>query len=603
MRRGLFSLLAGMLLLGGCGGGETVPLVSPGGNCDFAPDPLWQQQTGILEGERVQAVAWPAGGRPVVVGTNGAIAVNETPGRWRRESSGVQANLSIVVGDGAGGLLAAGGSGATIRRPPEGWQAVAGLPENGWYDLVHGDGAYWLAGNLGVLARVDSAGQATVVPVPTDATLRAVLAENDSLFVMGEAGFCQVRVGGVWSALDFPIPEDGAAERLFRLSDGRLLLVEEAGGGSIHVRETTGWVLHPEVNPDRRSTTFWYEDGYLWALSDALRRWDVSTDPWTAMEYPGFPYLYSDLGFGPDGAVFQNLDGSFQWHAVAGDGSLEMTLDPAGDLTFNSLCRLQDGTVVAPAEGRIYEIRPSGPRLVLTLDTVDAFTSLAGVSLQDFFFKNDGLFHHEEGQAPLEIPLPVEMETYRNMAANDAGQVLLTGSEGVCAWDGARWFCLPLEDYYNGQAHVTRRQTLVAMGSNMAIYLRPEGLISFPLDINGIGVSEPEPGLLMVHSNQFERCLYRMGTGALQVLESDPLPNCSNPRGDYFLETATGGLVVTRRNDLVLGVTISGTRAEWELVAGPWRDQIEYLQVLADGSLAALDRSSGRLLIHPAPGN
>jgi hypothetical protein len=53
----------------------------------------------------------------------------------------------------------------------------------------------------------------------------------------------------------------------------------------------------------------------------------------------------------------------------------------------------------------------------------------------------------------------------------------------------------------------------------------------------------------------------------------------------------------------VLGVTVSGAWAEWELVAGPWTDEIEDLQVLADGSLAALDDASGRLLIHPAPGN
>ena len=63
----------------------------------------------------------------------------------------------------------------------------------------------------------------------------------------------------------------------------------------------------------------------------------------------------------------------------------------------------------------------------------------------------------------------------------------------------------------------------------------------------------------MFHSRDMERCLYRMGTGIIQELGGDPLPNCDEARAESFVETEDGGLLATYPTNLVVGITVSGT--------------------------------------------
>ncbi len=591
--------LAGLLLLGGCGGGDMVPLVAPAGDADFATDPRWQMQASLLDDASLRAATWPAGGRPVVVGTNGFVAENLEPGRWRLEDSGVSWDLARVVGDGAGGLLAVGPQGGALRQPDGTWQPMNGLP-SGQDGLVHGAGAYWLIGGPGELIRVDGAGAVSEVSGLPEARLTAVLAETDSLFVAGEGIGCQVRVGGVWSALDVPISEDGYAKSIFRLDDGRLLMMVRQGGDMLYVREAHGWVPHTEIG--QGFINCHYEDGYLWVWgSYQWLRWDVRGESWTSLLYPGGER--NIVGFGPDGTIVWGLEGVVSWAGEDAEGEVSGFRDSAFAPTFHYLHSLLDGTVVAFAGGQIHAIEATGSRPVLSLATASHITHIAGASLQDFYFLADGLFHYVDGQEPQEMPLP-EGIAERDLAVDAAGRILVGTYGDAYIWDGVQWTCLTNDDFLGSRVQATRQQTLVALSADRdVVYLGPNGPVRVPLPLRAIGVSEPEPGLLVFYSSDLEPCLYWPGTGRSLGLEGNLLPYGDRVRARSFVETDTGGVCLAYDDHLVLGVTVSGARAQRELVAGPWRNQIKELQVLPDGSLAALDDPSGRLLIYPAEGD
>ncbi|PID81667.1 hypothetical protein CSB20_01820 [bacterium DOLZORAL124_64_63] len=593
--------LAGLLLLGGCGGGEIVPLVAPAGDADFATDPRWQMQTGLLDDAPLLGATWPAGGRPVVVGAKGFVAENLEPGHWRLEDSGVSCDLARVVGDGAGGLLAVGLDGGALRQPDGTWQPMNGLP-SGAAGLVHGAGAYWMIGLPGELIRIDGDGAVSEVPGLPETRLRAVLAETDSLFVTGEGIGCQVRVGGVWSTLDVPVPEEGYAKSIFRLDDGRLLMVVRQEMDTVYVREAHGWVPHPEINPENGSIICHYEDGYLWVWSSyRWWRWDVRGESWTSLLYPrgGIDFV----GFGPDGTIVWGWTGAFFWAGEDAEGEIFKLRDPAFAMTFRRLYSLLDGTVVASAGEQIHTIEATGSRPVLSLVTAGPLTRIAGASLQDFYFLAGGLFHYVDGQEPQEMPLP-EGVGEGGLAVDAAGRVMVSHGGDVCIWDGVQWTCLPNSRFSDNRALTTRQQTLVALGMDRdAVYLGPNGLVRVLLPFHAIGASEPEPGLLVFYSSNLESCLYWSGTGISLELEGNLLPSGDGVHARSFVETDTGGVCLAYDSHLVLGITVSGARAQRELVAGPWKNQIKELQVLPDGSLAALDDPSGRLLIYPAQGD
>ena len=153
MKRHGFWFLAGILLLGGCGGGETVPLLSPQGDCDYAPDPRWQMQAGFLGENTIRDMGWPDGGRPILVGENGFIAVNDEPGHWRREDSGI--NRGPAHGD---RRRERGNPGSGLHRGHRAAGRWPVAPRGGFTfrRLVPAGprraGAYWLPGTNGVLA-------------------------------------------------------------------------------------------------------------------------------------------------------------------------------------------------------------------------------------------------------------------------------------------------------------------------------------------------------------------------------------------------------------------------------------------------------------------
>lgn len=616
MKRLLGLILVLPALIMGCGGGDLVPLAAPGGDCDFPFDPLWRQDQGLNGSSALLGVAWPPDTGPVVVGADGFIATHNAVAGWVHEESSVTADLNLVCGDGAG-ALAALGEGTLVVRPPGGsWQEVPGLEDRLWYDLAGSEGRFYLAGWQGALAEVTAGGGAVAVETRTTATLRVVLAEPDSVFVGGYGGVFQVLADGNWSRPFPDLPDTFEVHSIMRLDDGRLMVgaryFEDLNGHlyphhPVFTREAGGWVQRHELD-DFWPSRLRYEDGYLWQTYGNLNRWDVSNDPWTMMvSAPGWSAL-GDFGFGPEGRVLQVHDrGELIWWEPGGDDAYKPVVDPAGKFFADHLLRLNDGTVVAPGYRLLAEIRSTGPRIVTGLGpavqallTPDAL--LAGPSLDDFtLFVGSSLYHCRAGQDPMARELPPDLDPVQKLLVTDDGRVLLKTTHQAYFHDGQgwqQWDAFPIV----GDIQLTRQQTPVVLSGFEVGVAGPTGLEVLNLGSRCLGVAELAPGELTFFTEGFDRILYFLESGRRYDWTEDPAPGCSELRARGFLEIDGGALFYTPEHSLVLVARVSGRYAEWDLVAGPWMSEIEDLQMLPDGGLAALDSSWKTLLLHAAPG-
>lgn len=613
-RMWLLGLLWLLLPLLACSDGELIQLELTGGDCEFPPDPEWHLEVGALGGfSSILPVSAPPGGWPSALGRNGRVALCQGGvGEWEVEEVGVSGQLRHLVVGADGTMLATDVFNRFYVRSSAGvWEVEPHSMGGLWLAMDHRDHEFWMVGLSGSVGRLVPGVSAEIIPTSTWFSLETVLARPDTVYVGGSRGWVQGWANGRWHPLFPGANERMTIEAIVDLDGHDLLLKLSEGDGSlgnqvrVFLRDESGWserLEFAEFSQDTYKLTS--DQEYLWQHGGTtLRRWDLSSEPWTAVTYDTRNLDTDDLAVGPDGLLLVSDRNVLYWLRANDDGSLDILQDPAECLEAESLFRLDDGTVVAPANNFLYEIRDEGSAREVqglsgeTLDFLQLGSKIAGASLDHFLLEHGNrIYECRAGELGTELPYPQGLGRVVDLCVTADGRISMMTSEGGFILDGDSWS--PLISGFARSLFKTREQTVVMETIEGIGYIGPNGFVAVPAEPAVVVAFEPEPGQLVIVEPDFDVILYEMGTGILRHLDHDGMLLCESLMPGFGVVAADGALIVTRGLSMVLHLTVIQGHAHWELAAGPCLAEFRAMQPLSGGSLAALDDATERLLIY-----
>ncbi len=588
----------------GCGGGEVLPLVAPGGSSDWPADPRWRAVVPLLVGEDFRDGAWvreTSFADPVValVGERGAVFVH-ADGRWAAQKTGLQANLNVVVSLGANVFVAVGDDGAACWGENGHWQVADTGTQNHLEAMLAVDGVAWAVGQEGTVRRWE-AGQWSGLPSAGTDDLVGVTVLNDSLFVAAGTAGIRVWDGAAWSTLPVGPWGESAVKAVAAVDNDQLY----AAADSLYVRSAVGWHTITDtrlagvdkIGMKVTGHTLWYS---FWG-------WWLHLDPTTV---PGQVSIDAPFGIlAPRDAETYLTVESGPTVAWVADGKLRQ--DPAGYLSIRSVITLSTGGMLVLTHNGVFQ--HDGINLTQILDREQipgmpdrGFAAGCGRDADDYFLVgSEVVYHCVNGQAT-ELGTWEEIQNVNSIAVDQDNVLYMGGDQGLWRWQDVSWQrVLPVladqqqyfevwplgngrlgaidsnEQYYLQFADrwsaigEQRRGTLLLAGADGTLFTigRVDSREGFDVG-NGLRIYDESSGAF--------RDLMNRGMGSLVDL-------------DIYRGTSRNGEVLIWTRDPSMAFTLSGPpgMADWNVVAGPLAADIASLERMPDGSLLARQNYQG----------
>ncbi|MCB1183014.1 hypothetical protein KDM41_06250 [bacterium] len=597
--------LLALCLGGGCGEGDSVPLLAPGGGREWPIDDRWIELPQTFGDGYLIDAAWDPGAdvaarRVLLLANDKTVYLGEN-GAWTVETVPATMPLREVVAVGPDAFLARGDGGEAWLRRAGVWRRE----ETGVADDLpvcdRQDAATWFGGPDGTLVRRDDEGWRTFAPPRAGVDIRGVAARGDTLFVaIAGSDSVWARVGETWTPLA-PGPWAGTELRgLHVMPDGHLLVAATVVWG----RTTAGWIdLGALSGYELDAVRFRSVPGRLFAEEfEGISRAQV----WTTIAWSGgAPSSPERIGFAGVSArdathwVTAEWRGRVRWW----DGET-WTADPGGRFPVSVvLAAGTDGLLVMTEAGIAFQ---EVGRRVAICNWSDfpgcsyATSTGAGRGPTDFWVVGaGGLFHVLHG-AVTRVDAAPPSGTLQNAAVDGRGRLHVV-TDRLWRWSDG-WEPLLLAD--EGSLPSER---VWPLGDGRLIY---RGLDS---EVRILG---DEGGFTLGRINDPEH-IFATATGRLAYLDRldgdsgrqewnlllwDPQGGGFRNVGSHglgalaglFRISARGGarpLVWTDNPCLVLTLDGDPPASDWNLLAGPAPRSFYTVTILADGSLLALDGS------------
>ncbi len=614
----LISLLMTTAGLSGCGNGEYVPLIAPGGSDEWPIDPGWSSPASLLQGEYLIDGVWnhqATAGSPqvVLVGTGGVILEN-IAGDWTTRYSGDGYSLSSIVQAPAGEFVAVGSGGRAFSRASnagagEEWlREETGTDESLALALADGD-RIWAVGSNGTVVRRES-GAWTTLPSSGDFHLVAAAVLNDSLFVVDYLG--NVRIwdnqsnenqiwgdmpDGPWLAGEVLDPDDHGVLGLATIGDGHLY----AFADSVYVREPTGWRTITDTSLDSRSSlntrvvgqTIWYgRSGSWWHI-------DPTVAPWQPEQHVA--YSNSIMAIGDE----LNYLASSSYATMTWTEDGEQRRDIAGNLSIYGHIRLDEGGMLLYTDVGVVHRSAAGAHLLMDVARVPllgsyTFEAGCGISPEDYYLVGrEALYHCVGGQAQL-MGTWTESLGFDTAALSGAGELYAGGDEGLYHWQGTSWQrIMPLLEDESRQFKVWSLGDgrLGAVDRGGVLYCLEDGpwraIGQYDWEVNLLA---GEDGSLFAVARVNQDGSYS-STNVLLEYDShagafrEPQQQGMGPLADLRIDGSTSrdGEVLIWTTAPAMVFTLKGppSRGDWHVVAGPLDMDIRMLERLPDGNLLA----------------
>ena len=601
------ALLAAAFLLGGCGGGEILPLEPATGTCDRPPDPRWRVLAPLRGQELYRDAVWPDQETVWVVGTGGLALVKRGAGPFRREDTGADGDLAAAFALADGTVGAVGEGGTVAERQGDRWtvRQVAGVGALRRAAAV-GQQA-WAVGDSGAVVQRDAAGVWTRLDPPAPGDLRGVAATADTVAVCGTGGALWLRTEGGWRDLSAGPWLTDDLHSVVWLADGRLVVGSRY---AIYVRGANGWVV-PVYSEAPPSDTPWRRlqvaGGSLWCFGYwNLDVYDTGGPVWTgdrisdnswgsvAVRDPGTALLVNSTDLG--------------WLA---DGILEST-DPA-DYDGDDLFSLADGTCGCFDSWGLLVTGPGGLRRAVTLPddaraALGGLSAVTGQSLDDFHAAGRyAVWRFAQGVGAPVVEIP-SGSSLGSMVQGQDGRLHLSLDGDLAgvftAEGGVLQQELATDSSYSGlELSLTRQGTAVARWNSRAWIFRDAAWDSLAFPARGI-LAEPVAGELVALETDgyFGRNfrIWREGQGLPAEEWVGPVPLCPDLDFRNGADSSAGLFLYTDYPSLVVAPQTDRLDGPWDLVAGPLDGEIGGLKVMADGSLLATTWNPRTLVIYPA---
>jgi len=233
-----------LLMITGCGGGDTLPLYPAENACDRPPDPHWQTLS-PLAGQRIPlAGVWTEQDQVCVVGTEGLVLFKSGDEPFALERPATEANLSSVVTLSDGIILAAGSGGTITQREPgpnARWQNVPSPTTEDLNRMAVSGTQAWAVGQAGTVLQRLETGSWTSTDFPAAANLTGVAIKGDTLAVCGDQGQLWLRAGEQWLDRSDGPWLDADLHSVIWLEDGHLVVL----GQEFYLQGEQGWQLAP----------------------------------------------------------------------------------------------------------------------------------------------------------------------------------------------------------------------------------------------------------------------------------------------------------------------------------------------------------------------
>jgi len=592
------------VLLAGCGEGEIINLLPPGGTGVWPPDPDWQVIRPVSGDQELRDVVRAGDELVVAVGSAGLIIAWD--GRsWRREESGTSANLNAVAA--CGDLIAAvGGDGTVVRRVGSRWQSLRVPGVGNLREIAAGQDTLWAVGDEGALVAVTTGGAARVA-LPVATGLYGVVAGADTLYVCGDESTLLARAGGRWSTLMPPPSESGYVRSVGVFPDGRLTAITE----TMHIREADGWHTEerfPFLSAERLKTAA----GTLWLEFDSgLVAWLGAEGDWERH------YL---LSYSPGARVAPTVTGPIP--VVARGGSISWWVeehwiaDPAGIDRTAEVIRCRDGDIVTLSRNGVG--RP-GPRGVETLASFGARVGTStgwqwsdGRTADDLAWCSyDDILRFRNG-ASTSIA-PCDTCEFRSVALLADGRLIVGADSGLFEIVDDQALPVPTPDILSNPGWNLQSGpdgAFVAINRRgMAYWGTPEALVDF-----GLGGGARYGGFLpdgtpvvvargpivdrMVHEGWYLATWQGVGNDP-KLLPIDLPSDSAEASVAGCRRNASALFLWLVRPDLVLRFDGDAHGGDWALVAGPLPYDIDDLEIRDDGTIVAVDDRRERVCTHP----
>ncbi|MDX2473071.1 MAG: hypothetical protein QNL91_05135 [Candidatus Krumholzibacteria bacterium] len=601
----MLGLALTVLVLSGCGEGEDIPLLAPGGTSVWPADPGWNLRPALLNGEWVSDGLWSrqdvAGSpRVVLVGSRGTV-LEYTDGQWQTVSAGGN-TFSTVVELQPGEFVANGELGLAMRREGGVWVSEDTGTEMTLLKSIARDGEVWAVGSEGTVCR-RAAGLWTTLPTAGESSLIDVAVLNDSLFVVTNRGDVRIWANESWSdmpggpwlaAADSNFGEQGVLG-LATVGDGRLYAVTD----SLYVREPNGWRTISDWahnNWSRLETrvigqTLWYGNyAGWWRIDPTVAAWQPQRRLLVSAEIMA---IRDDTNF-----LASASNGSMNW---VEDGVVRQ--ETAGRLGVHGHIALAEGGMYLMADVGVVQRRDSGVQVVLAeaeipLASRYGFEVGCGLGPQDYYLiGHKALYHCVDGVPTLLGTWEDDWHSVTGAVATN-GELYLGTSKGLMQWQGGTWQqVLPRLGTENWEFAVwpLGDGRLGAGDTNGELYYLQDGQWN-SLGMMGRDVVQlcGEDGTLFVIREDHEydsngnsllvyddragafRDLGQQGMGPLKDL---PIAGASSRNGEV--------LIWTQNPTMVFALSGSPASADWQVVAGPLDEDIQWLERLPSGNLLA----------------
>jgi hypothetical protein len=612
-RYGLFLNICLVLFLGltalgpgGCGEGENIPLLAPGGTGVWPADPGWNLRPALLNGELVFDGLWSrqdVAGSPqvVMVGSRGTI-LEYTDELWKTfYTNGI--TFYTVVEPQPGEFVANGREGQAMRRVGDAWISEDTGTEKALLKSIARDGVVWAVGAQGAVCR-RAAGTWTTLPAASESDLLDVAVLNDSLFVVTRQGDVRIWANEIWSDMpggpwlaeaDSLYGEQGVLG-LATVGDGRLYAVAD----SLFVREPTGWRTISDWAHNNWSSletrvvgqTLWYgHEEDWWRIDPTVAAWQPQRQLLVAAEVMAIRdeanFLastnYGNMTWVEEGVVRRETAGRLgvRGHITLAEGGMYLMADVG-------VVRRLDAEVLTVLAGE-----------EIPLASGHSFKVGCGLSPQDYYLVGrEALYHCVNG-------VPTLLGTWENnewfsisAAVSATGELYIGTDEGLMQWQGGAWEqVLPrlAMDNWDFDVWPLGDGRLGAGDTNGELYCLQDG------QWNSLGTVGRDlvqlrgaDGTLFVVRDQYDDnfngntlLVYDDRAGAFRNLGQQGM----GPLTDLHIDGSTSRdgevLIWTRNPSMVFTLSGSPANADWQVVAGPLDEDIRWLERLPNGNLLA----------------
>lgn len=596
--------LVAILLLAGCGGGDTLPLQPANGTCDRPPDPRWRLLAPLRGDQQYCDAVWQDQETVWVVGTGGLALVKRGDGPFRPEETGTTGNLEAVAAL-ADGVVAAVGQDGIVAEHAAGRWTVHQVAGTGTLRRAAALGdLVWAVGDSGAVVQRDAAGAWTRLDFPGTGDLDDVAAKADTVAVCGTGGALWLGTPDGWLNLSTGPWLTDDLHSVVWLADGRLAVGGRLG---LFVRGPSGWAA-PLFAEDPGQDYFVRLEAagrQLWYFgSRDLLVVDTGDPVWTFDRI--FYSYYRTVAVRDETSALLVTSTSLRWYA---DGVLGPP-DPAG-YDGDDLFALADGTTGCFDSWGLMVPGPAGLRreVLLPADVREALGFIycvTGQSLDDFYVGDrEAVWGISGGVGSPLVEIP--SGSYLNSLVQDRDGRLhlsLDGPlHGLFTVEGGVLQPLLVQDegYGGPELSLTRQGTAIAQRYSAVWVFHDAGWDSLAFRA-GDFLAEPAPGqLLSLHLGSLNGYqIWREGQGLLVEEEFDPMPLCPGLDFRGAADGEAGPFIYTRYPSLVLAPQTERVDGPWDLVAGPMEGEIRDLKVQADGSLLAATWNPQALVIYPA---